>query len=170
MTVIVGLVDNGSVYLAGDRGVSNGESILPMAQPKIFQKSSWVFGYCGNVGVGQIFSSLNFPPITDEDPYEVLRHTIIPDFIEALAKIKEFEDDSDILIGAKGRLFEITTADFGVVELTEVAIGTGYQYALGSLHSTMGDPAGMRVSLAMAAAITHSPQCMGPIDVLVQSD
>ena len=85
-------------------------------------------------------------------------------------KIKEFEDDSDILIGAKGRVFEITTADFGVVELTEVAIGTGYQYALGSLHSTLGQPAGMRVSLAMGAAITHSPQCMGPIDILIQND
>ncbi len=169
MTVIVGLVDNDTVYIAGDRGVSNGENILPMAQPKIFQKSSFVFGYCGNVGVGQVFASLHFPPITDEDPYEVLRRTIIPDFIEELSKIKEFEDDSDILIGAKGRLFEITTADFGVVELSEVAIGTGYQYALGSLHSTQGQDPSLRIASAMGAAITHSPTCMGPIDVLVQS-
>jgi len=170
MTIIVGLVENDSVYLSGDRGVSNGESILAMAQPKIFQKFSWVFGYCGNVGVGQIFASLDLPIITDEDPYEVLRSIVIPDFIEQLSKIKEFEDDSDILIGAKGRLFEITTSDFGVIELTQAAIGTGYQYALGSLHSTVGQPALDRIASAMGAAVTHSPQCMGPIDILVHSD
>ena len=87
-----------------------------------------------------------------------------------ISKIKEFEDDSDILIGAKGRLFEITTSDFGVIELTQAAIGTGYQYALGSLHSTVGQPALDRIASAMGAAVTHSPQCMGPIDILVHSD
>lgn len=170
MTVIVGLVEDNTVYLSGDRGVSNGESILAMAQPKIFQKFSWVFGYCGNVGVGQVFASLDLPIVIDEDPYEVLRSIVIPDFIAELSKIKEFEDDSDILIGSKGRLFEITTSDFGVIELSQAAIGTGYQYALGSLHSTIGEPAAVRIGKAMKAAVTLSPLCMGPIDLIAHSE
>jgi ATP-dependent protease HslVU (ClpYQ) peptidase subunit len=76
------------------------------------------------------------------------------------------DDSTDFIIGCMGRLFEFNTDDWGVAEITEVAIGSGGNFALGSLYSTIGNDPLERIGLAIGSAITYSPTCQGPIDIL----
>jgi len=78
------------------------------------------------------------------------------------------DNDTDILIGCRGRLFEFSPADWSVAEVLETAIGSGGNFALGSLYtsSIYNIPIVERIEYALKAAITYSPSCQGPIDVL----
>jgi hypothetical protein len=77
-------------------------------------------------------------------------------------------NDTDILIGIRGRLFELSPVDWSVAEVLETAIGSGGDFALGSLHTTKEFPATpeFRIEYALNAAIAYSPNCQGPIDIL----
>ena len=58
MTVIAGIASEGVVYLSGDRGASDGDSILSMTTPKICKVGDFVIGYAGSGGLGQIVKHL----------------------------------------------------------------------------------------------------------------
>jgi hypothetical protein len=72
----------------------------------------------------------------------------------------------DLLVGGYGRLFEVYTDDWGIVELSETAVGSGSSYALGSLYSTQDKEPLYRVHEALNASIQYSPTCAGPIDIM----
>lgn len=171
VTCIVGIADGESVYIGSDRGASDDVTIISLAQPKVKIKGQWIYGYSGSLGNGQLFDLLDLPPVgEDEDPFKILRLDIVEDLksiIESHGSDKE-DNATDFLIGCKGRLFELSTIDWGVVEVTEVAIGSGGSFALGSLHTTYtyNIPIVERMELSLNAAITYSPTCQGPIDIL----
>lgn len=173
MTCIVGIADGNMVYMAGDRGVSDGDSIMSMSRPKISTRGDWIYGYAGNLGKGQLFDLINLPILEeDDDPYMVLRLSIVEELKKAIEAFANPEsDDTDFLVGAKGRLFELSTADWGVIEIKETAIGSGNSYALGSLSTTnhiydINITSEMRVRLAIDAALELSPSCAKPVDYL----
>ena len=169
MTCITGIVDNDIIYIGGDRGVSDDSSILSMLQPKIAIKNEWIYGYAGSLGNGQLFDFIDLPPVKNkEDVYKVLRMDIVENYKSILDTHGSSKDDdsTDFIIGCMGRLFEFNTDDWGVAEITEVAIGSGGNFALGSLYSTTGNDPIERIGLALGAAITYSPSCQGPIDIL----
>lgn len=173
MTCIVGIADGNMVYMAGDRGVSDGDSILSMSRPKIATRGNWVYGYAGNLGKGQLFDLIDLPILEDnDDPYIVLRLDIVSELKKAIESFANPEsDETDFLVGAKGRLFELSTADWGVIEVKETAIGSGNSYALGSLSTTYNIystniTSEMRVRLAVDAALEFSPSCAKPVDYL----
>ena len=169
MTVIVGMVHDDVIYIGGDRGVSDDSSILSMLQPKVCIRDEWIYGYAGSLGNGQLFDFIDLPPIKKtDDIYKVLRMSIVENYKSILDTHGSSKDDyaTDFVIGCKGRLFEFNTDDWGVAEIKEVAIGSGGNFALGSLYtSTDNDPV-ERIGLALGAAITYSPSCQGPIDIL----
>ena len=169
MTVIVGIVHDDVIYIGGDRGVSDDSSILSMLQPKVVIKNEWIYGYAGSLGNGQLFDFIDLPPIKKtDDIYKVLRMDIVENYKSILDTHGSSKDDdsTDFVIGCGGRLFEFNTDDWGVAEIKEVAIGSGGNFALGSLYtSTDYDPI-ERVGLALGAATTYSPTCQGPIDIL----
>jgi ATP-dependent protease HslVU (ClpYQ) peptidase subunit len=171
MTCIVGIAKDGVVYMGGDRGASDDVTIVSISQPKVKVKGSWIYGYSGSLGNGQLFDLIDLPPVSkDEDPFRILRLDIVEELksiIESHGSDKE-DNATDFLIGCNGRLFEMSTSDWGVLEVSEVAVGSGGNFALGSLHTTHNLPIPIedRIKLSLAAAITYSPTCQGPVDVL----
>lgn len=173
MTCIVGISDNGKVYIGGDRGASDGSSIVSLAMPKAYIRDEWIFGYAGSIGIGQIMQIINMPIIQeDDDPFMVLRMDVVDAFksmmdIQGLSITED--NDTDILIGIRGRLFEFSPADWSVAEVKETAIGSGGNFALGSLHTTSQFEAASpiyRIEQALNAATTYSPSCQQPIDII----
>jgi ATP-dependent protease HslVU (ClpYQ) peptidase subunit len=173
MTCIVGIAKDNVVYIGGDRGASDGSSITSLASPKVYIRDEWIFGYAGSIGIGQIMQIIDIPILKpDDDPFIVLRMDMVDAFKGMLEHngISITEDnDTDILIGCRGRLFEFSPADWSVAEVNETAIGSGGNFALGSLFTTSQYEAASpiyRIDTALNAAITYSPTCQGSVDIL----
>jgi 20S proteasome alpha/beta subunit len=172
MTIIVGAVENNTIYIGGDRGASDEESIISLSRPKIYIKGGWVFGYSGSLGTGQLMEFVEFPVPSGEDVYRLLRLDIVSNLKSLIEDHgnSDSEHASEFIIGSQGRLFEFNTADWSVAEVQETAVGSGSQLALGSLYTTYIYKDTMhiedRISLALDAAITYSPTCQEPIDIL----
>jgi len=170
MTCIVGIASEGKVCIGGDRGISNESVILPLSRPKVYKRDKWIFGYSGSVGTGQLIEFVNLPEVGFKDPYAIIRIELVPIIRDAIESFGSSDADNaaDFLIGYDGRLFELSTEDWGVLEIEESSIGTGSIIALGSLYTTryMDMNIEERVTLALDAAIELSPGCAAPVDIL----
>ena len=170
MTCIVGIVDDGIVYIGGDRGASDGSAIVSLATPKVYIRDEWIFGYAGSLGICQKMQIINIPILEeDDDPFIILRMDIVDAFkamIDAQGITLNEDNDTDILIGCRGRLFEFSPSDWSVAEIKQTAIGSGGNFALGSLHTSIDADPIDRIGIALGAAITYSPSCQGPIDII----
>jgi ATP-dependent protease HslVU (ClpYQ) peptidase subunit len=171
MTCIAGLVKDGSVYLAGERGASEGSYIVAIDRPKIWKNGPYIFGYAGTFE-GQHIQHNFVPPAPDGNVDKFMHGK----FLKAL---KEFYSEWDIvtgkeselslLIGVKGKLYEHEAEGLTLISYSRefAAIGSGADYAMGSLHATQNqkDPK-RRLSLAIGAACEYSTSCIGPVDFL----
>jgi len=166
MTCIVGIVDNGTVHMGSDRGASSSGVIVSTLLPKISMQHNFLVGYSGDgFGVGQLATLADYPE--NDKNLEITLRTI---FCKSLSKLVDKYGGADngsheILIGGYGRLFEIYTDDWGIIEVSQSAVGSGSDFALGSLYSTIGMDTTHRITTALEAAITLSPSCQGPIDM-----
>jgi ATP-dependent protease HslVU (ClpYQ) peptidase subunit len=172
MTCIVGIADGTNVYIGGERGHSDSDVIVSSLAPKVFNKSHYLIGFAGNTGMGQSIAYTFDAPThrINTDTYRYVYEFFIPALKDHLKdQIPEKEDSqTSFLLGIRGKLFEIDTSDFQCVEYAEVAIGSGAAYAMGSLHTTYTYNISTidRIQHALDAAITYSPTCQGPIDIL----
>ena len=172
MTILAGLTHDGKVYMAADRAMSDSNFISPLAKPKIRKVGYFIIGYSGSLGTGQLTTYATYPTVNLNNLEEYMRMS----FCGALQKaadeykidINGEDNGADLLVGVGGRLFEISTVDWSVGEYSMIATGSGYPFAMGSLHATRhtDDPL-WRIREAVGAAIKYSPSCVGPIDVLV---
>jgi ATP-dependent protease HslVU (ClpYQ) peptidase subunit len=170
MTCIVGIAHEGKVYMGGERGVSDENTIMSMSVPKIHTRGDWVFGYSDSVAIGQLLDFIALPP-AGKNPYTTLRLNIVEEYKKAIESysIVSPEHSADILIGAQGRLFEFSTTDFSVIEIGEGSVGSGHQIALGSLYTTRTwKDQEKRIKVAIEAAIEFSTGCAKPIDFLMK--
>ena len=169
MTCIVGIANGTNVYIGADRSASDDITMVSMYRPKVHIKNDFIFGYCGSQGTGQLLELINFNN-TDEDPYYYIRLEVVKQLRDAMNAfgVVSDEHDSQFLIGTKGRLFELSTSDWSVIEVQESAVGSGGPISLGSLYTTSSlyTDNTIRIQLALEAAIHYSPHCIGPIDVL----
>lgn len=168
MTCIVGISDGNNVYIGGDRAISDGDTILTMSRPKVGVRGDWIYGYAGDLGIGQLIEVIDLPIVGDkDDPYLLIMNELVYTLHERIDNfIKSDEPQADFLLGCKGRLFELNTEAWGIAEVQESAIGSGSQYALGSLYTSIDNPPIYRIDKALNAAITYSPSCQGPTDIL----
>lgn len=172
MTCIVAIAHEGNVYMGGERGHSTSGWISSSTRPKVSQHGDYLYGYTSNAGIGQwVQQGFTFPYIEEGiEPYQHMINVFMPalrDFLNT-NEIK-FDGDmheADLYIGFKGKVYEINTSHMYCTEYTEIAGGSGYQYAFGSLYSTQGQYPQYRIRQALEAAITYSPSCQGPIDIL----
>lgn len=172
MTVIAGLAHEGKVYMAADRGMSDKGFIGSIVNHKIARSGDLLIGYSASMGTGQLAHLAQYPT----PRYDNLEAWLRIEFCDALQKVTDLfkidintaENGADLLVGVGGRVFEVSTEDWSVAEYDTIATGSGFAYALGSLHSTRDweDPR-KRVREAVRAAITYSPSCQGPVDLLV---
>ena len=169
MTCIVGISHNGNVYIGGDRGSSDGTSILPLTRPKVKRCGDYLIGYAGSQGIGELAHFIKLPDIT-KDIEKTLRTTFIStlkDAIEQYGNASHLEDNStDWIVGVDGRLFERSSEDWHIAEFEYTSIGSGSPIALGSLHTTRSwKDQEKRIRYALQAAVDISPTCLGPIDI-----
>jgi ATP-dependent protease HslVU (ClpYQ) peptidase subunit len=168
MSTVVGIVENGKVYLGADSLASTEEGdARPMKTKKIFRNGPYLIGFIGSVRGGQILYPEYFTP-----PKKIME---LPDAI-----IKQSEEKGclltgeqsqslhacNFLIGYKKQLWEILV-DFQMTEVAEyTSIGSGSYYAFGSLHTTnqMKDSftPEMRMELALSAAEEFSTSTRKP--------
>jgi len=67
MTCIAGIMKEGKVYLAGERGASEGNYIVPIDKPKIWKTGPYIFGFAGTFD-GQIIQYNFIPPSVEGNP------------------------------------------------------------------------------------------------------
>lgn len=173
MTCIVGLIDNKTVYLAGDSAATTGV-VYTITNKKVFKRGECVLGYSGSMREMNLlhyaFTLPEHPTDMDTDQYLATR------FVDALRTLfkdagiatKQNEQESMtgyFLVGYRGRLFQISS-DYSVMEVASsyAAIGSGYEVALGSLHTTseMFLSSYERIVLALTAASRFCPGVRAP--------
>jgi 20S proteasome alpha/beta subunit len=172
MTILAGLTHGGKVYLGADRAMSDSNFISPLAKPKIRKVGPYIIGYSGSLGTGQLTTFATYPDVNTHNLEQWMRMTFCGVLQRAAEEYKidiNVDDNAaDLLVGIQGRLFEISTVDWSVGEYNMIATGSGFPFAMGSLHTTrFTDDPQWRIREAVGAAIKYSPSCVGPIDVLV---
>lgn len=178
MTIIAGLIHDGTVYVGADSAGVAGLEIFPCAQRKLFRNGSFLIGGAGSFRVNDVLRYRFSPPAVPSDvPIE---RYMVTDFVEGLrttlraAGVEHQEygvtrilDGTCLLVGIAGRLFHVE-ADFQVGWLDGGidATGCGRGPALGSLHATRDwpDPRA-RLRLALETAERFSAGVRGPFHI-----
>lgn len=173
MTAIIGFIKDDVAYIAGERGNSDMSSITPSLSPKVFNIGPYAYGYAGTTGIGQMIAyTFDFTyPSNDVDIYKYLVTTLVPSLRRHVQnqgmEIDKEEDATDLLLGYRGRLFELSTYDFQCVEYSITAIGSGREFSLGSYHAIQHyeDPIYI-AKTCIEAANRFSTSCGGKIDII----
>lgn len=143
MTCIVGLVDNGKVYMGGDSAGVAGLDYQIREDQKVFKNGNMVFGFTSSFRMGQLLQySLKVP---DHDPrdddFKYMCTTFMSAVIECFksngyAKVEANKvSGGNFLVGYNGQLYDIES-DFQVGRLNKpfYSVGCGMHYALGALE------------------------------------
>lgn len=164
MTCIVGIAQNGRVWLGGDSFMLADGLVYP-AESKLFRVGDFIVGGAGGWRYCQLLAhalELN-PPAPDAD----IRKYLVTDFTEAVrAAVSRFgrmEKDADgaestgsrALIGVRGCLYNFDgSLSYIPIAKGFAAIGSGSHVAMGSLYETEGSDMepGERLSRALEAA------------------
>ena len=85
MTIVIGLIDNGIIYMGSDRGMSDEYSISSPITPKIKKNGQFLIGYASSRGAGQVAHYVDFPNVLKKDLDKYMR----TDFIFTLKKAIE---------------------------------------------------------------------------------
>ena len=177
MTCIVGLVDNGKIYMGGDSAGVAGLDMYGRADQKVFRVDKFVMGFTDSFRMGQLLRYDLKPPkmYPDADIYKYM----VTEFIDEVrlclkrggyaSKKDETERGGTFLVGYSGRLFRIE-GDYQVGEtiLPFSACGCGQSFALGSLYSTEAwtNPT-KRIEKALSAAQEFSAGVREPFNIEV---
>lgn len=185
MTVIVGLVEGGVVYMAGDRAsvIVDSYELSRKGDSKVFRNGEFIMGVCGSARVKQV---LRYRLGTDEfplpEPGDDLHAYMCTTFVEAAraaleaagSKASEAGRDSiesSFLVGYKGALFQVY-GDFYVQVplLSYAAMGSGDMPALGALFAMedakMVTTPLVRLLRALEAAHEFNAGVRPPFDVV----
>ena len=175
MTCIVGLVDDGKVYIGGDSAGVGGYDLTVRADKKVFRNGDFVMGFTSSFRMGNLLQHTLEPP--RRHPDDDIHKYMVSDFVDAVraclkkggyaTKQNESETGGTFLVGYEGRLFTIHD-DYQVGEGLDnfAACGCGESFALGSLYTSKGSPRS-RVLQALSAAERFSAGVRSPFHVEV---
>lgn len=178
MTVIVGLVDQGNVYIGGDSAGIAGLSLSIRDDEKIFKNGCFIMGFTSSFRMGQLLRYKFSPPA--QTIHQDDMQYMVTDFIDAARKCfamngfgdKDATEGGTFIVGYKGKLYTIQT-DYQVACHSDNydAVGCGADIALGSLYSTKHmknmSPED-RITLALQAAATYSAGVSAPFKIVKQ--
>lgn len=172
MTAIVGLAQDGKVYIGGDSAGVSGLSLSVRADTKVFRKGRYLFGFTTSFRMGQLIRYSLVPPKPKGDDLEGFMATRFIDALRDCLKSggwarreNDREEGGTFLVGVRGQLFTIYD-DYQVGRPADgfAAVGCGEDIALGALYATAGT--GMkprkRALLALQAAERFSAGVRGP--------
>lgn len=143
MTCIIGLKDNGRIYMGGDSAGVAGFSLQIRADEKVFKKGEFIFGFTSSFRMGQLIRyKLSIPKLKEDQDIDDYLHN---DFLDSL--IKCFKDngfakvDNNVVLGGhflmgfRGNLYHIQ-GDFQIAKCISNynSVGCGEDIALGAMH------------------------------------
>lgn len=163
MTCIVVFEDKDEIILGGDSAAIDGNSSFSRSEGKIFKKSKNCYmGFAGSFRAGQLaqyaFKMPNQPPKMSD--HEFLCTHFIKNLKAAFKKNDFVPDDDDnsvsFIVVYNSTIYEID-CDFqvGIPIQKYYAIGSGAEYAMGSLHTShnlLGVKPTTKVQAALEAA------------------
>jgi ATP-dependent protease HslVU (ClpYQ) peptidase subunit len=171
MTAIVGLAQNGKVYIGGDSAGVSDLDLRVRADTKVFERHGYLFGFTTSFRMGQLirYSLKAKPPKGNLDAFMATK------FIDSLRDClkhggwakKEFdrEEGGTFLVGVHGKLFTIY-GDYQVAKAADgfAAVGCGDSYALGAMYASAGSgiKPRKRIKLALKAAERFSGGVRSP--------
>jgi predicted heme/steroid binding protein len=176
MSVVIGLKQDGKVYMAADSYAGADHKAVTLADPKMFRKRDMIIGVCGSVRVIDVISS-DFTPPTKGPRKKIATYMKI-DVVNALFDCLERNGllvdnqeegvntfNGEILIGYNGELYDIDSS-FACSAYQEhfAGIGSASDIALGSLATTARykmKPEN-RLILALEIAEKLSTEARGP--------
>lgn len=181
MTCVVGMVDTEHKvqYIASDSLYSDGQRIAVGKVEKVFVSGKYLVGFCGSPRAIQLLRYNTKLPVPPRNPKQLLPF-MASTFIAHVRKlfnehgmvlkgdnVMEQLGDMQSMVVVGGRIF-VVWPDMQVEETTEMynCIGSGEEYALGSLYSTEGNDAETRIRMAIAAASHHCETVGGPVNLL----
>lgn len=146
MTCIVGLVEDGTIYLGGDSAVSTANGLMIKSFPKVYKRGEFLIGGAGRMVISQIMSHVaTIPPVyEDQDNFDYIVNTFMPCFRDAVKEVGQMREvegkehtENEFILGFRGHLYIIGT-DLSVLEPLDgyCSIGSGSVHALGSLYTT----------------------------------
>lgn len=161
MTAIVGLVDNGTVYMGGDSAGVAHYSMTVRKDEKVFINGSYLFGFTTSFRMGQLLQYSFEPPAPTDDLDKFMRTTFVDAIRDCLktggyaSKNNEAESGGEFLVGVSGRLFSVSSDyQVGEASIGFDAVGIGESPALGALfalrQSEMSPKQRVRVALEAA--------------------
>lgn len=181
MTCIVGLVDDGRVYFGADKLRSIGwSSSFVSDEEKIWKYKDYLIGVAGlcrthhvveyvleTVGGKDTFELTTAREVTEHFS-EPIRKKLL-DYGVTKKENNHEEVEGTILLGAHGKIYLIDSAFSVHTFSTHIAIGSGGEYALGSLFAL--ERSGyvrpeIRIKTAIEAAIEYDRSCGGSITIL----
>ena len=179
MTCIVAIEKDGKVTMGGDRLGSNGYTGAPVAQAKVFTKNHVTIGYCGSFRMGQLLQhALDLPLISESTD---LDKWVAIEFMQAIRKAyadngwdKQKDGEAhggNFLLAVRGRCYEIQS-DYSYLRHIsgEYAIGSGQDYALGSLRSTRNKMSTVkRILESLETAAEYVVSVSAPFDIVETS-
>ena len=173
MTCIAVLNQNGYMYMAGERAVSNEDIVHLLSSPKIFKQGEYLIGFAGHMSGMTVFN-LFTPPQPQGLKGKKLDTFMNTNFLEYATNFYTEHnirtDNLDLLIAVGDRIYEHSTDNMSLYTYADEynSIGSGSTYAMGSFFSTADFSLSgeQRIKLALQAAIAYSPTCAGRIDVI----
>ena len=165
MTCIVGIQSKDKVFIGGDSAGVAVWHLERRADSKVFKNGSFLIGFTTSFRMGQLIR-YKFEPPAIKDQQDIYEYMVV-DFVDALreclksggfARVEnERETGGSFLVGFKGRLFKIGD-DFQVGETLDGydAVGSGFEYALGSLYTTRGRSMVDRIEKALETAAYYA--------------
>jgi ATP-dependent protease HslVU (ClpYQ) peptidase subunit len=173
MTAIVGLVDNGDVYIGGDSAGIAGLSISVRADEKVFGNGPFIFGFTSSFRMGQLLRYKFSPPA--QTVHQSDMEYMVTSFIDACRQCfsgngfgdKDATIGGTFLVGYKGQLYTIE-GDYqvGLPACGFDAVGCGTDLALGAMFATEGMNPQERIEVALSAASTFSAGVSAPFTIM----
>lgn len=173
MTCIVGIIENGEVFVGGDSASVSGWAIRSSRIPKVFRNGPFVIGYTSSFRMGQILHYQVDLPRADKYDEKYM----VTQFIEEIRKkfkdlgyskiLNNEEEGGSFIVGAPGALYEIDS-DYQVNYYEDgfATCGCGREFALGAMQSTPNLKPMERIQNALQVASYFSAGVTGPFTVL----
>lgn len=168
MTCIVGITNGKRVIIGGDSAFSKGKNVIVTDDPaKVLKVNGWVIGLCGHMDV--VSNSRN---ILYSEQWKTISE--LSDLIKSsVSKGSEYA----FIAGYRGILYSADSdgaffrcqdrRDGRKLVRGSFAVGSGEEYALGSLHSTFNiKDDEVRIKMALEASVYHSDGVRPPFRIV----
>jgi ATP-dependent protease HslVU (ClpYQ) peptidase subunit len=179
MTAIVGLVDQGKVWMGADSVGSDGQHLMQRSDEKIFRRGPYLIGFTSSFRMGQLIryrADLPEPYDWEHDLVAFMSTRFVDAIRECLQQYGFAKIDNNVqtggvfLVGFRGAVYQIESDyQVGLRSCGWDAVGSGEQVALGSLHSTAVMKIGpeARIRMALEAAAELNAHVRGPFRIEV---